>query len=287
MPEDCPIPHKQKSLLTKIYSKLTGKPTDLNDLLEILQYATAKDLIDNETLHMLEGVLNVQELRVKDAMVPKAQMIMINNTMPITEIITTIAKSGHSRFPVIGENTDELLGILLAKDLLSYTEENNNAGFNIRDILRPAVFIPESKRLDTLLQDFQGKRNHMAIVVDEYGSIIGLITIEDVLEQIVGNIEDEHDAPDSLLIRKHSNHIYSVKALTTIDEFNDFFNIKLENNEVETIGGLVMKNFAHLPKRGESIQIDNLIFKVLKADNRRIHWLQVISDKNSTKEIKS
>ena len=286
MPKSCHIPDKHKSWLKKIFPLFTSKPKNINDLLAILQFATAENLIDNKTLHMLEGVLNVQELRVKDAMLPRSEMVIINNTMLISDIITIIITSGHSRFPVIGENKDEVLGILLAKDLLSYTDKHNKDRFNIRDILRPAVFIPESKRLDTLLQDFQGKRNHMAIVADEYGGVTGLITIEDVLEQIVGNIEDEHDSPDSPLIRKHGNQIYSVKALTDIEEFNTFFNTKLASDEVDTIGGLVMKNFGHLPKRGESTKINNLTFKILKADNRRIHWLQLIIDQNSTEQMK-
>ena len=287
MPDDVAIPHKQKSWLIWLAARLTSKPKNLHDLLELLQYAAAQDLIDNDTLHMLEGVLNVQELRVKDAMLPRSQMVIVNNTMPIAEITMTIIKSGHSRFPVIGENKDEILGILLAKDLLPYTSKINNERFNIRDILRPAVFIPESKRLDTLLQDFQGKCNHMAIVVDEYGGVTGLITIEDVLEQIVGNIKDEHDTTDSPLIKKHANHIYSIKGLTPLEEFNVFFNAELNNDEIETIGGLVIKNFGHLPRRGESIQIGDFNFKILKADNRRIHWLQVITQHNSDKDPKA
>jgi magnesium and cobalt transporter len=275
---------KRSSWLQRSIARITGKPSNLKDLIALLQYASAHDLIDNDTLHMLEGVLNVQELRVRDAMLPRSQMITISNTMPITEIITTIVHSGYSRFPVIGDSKDEILGILLAKDLLPYANSMNNERFHLRDILRPAIFIPESKRLDTLLQDFQGKYHHMAIVVDEYGGVTGLITIEDVLEQIVGNIEDEHDTPDSPLIKKHGNHIYSVKALTTIEEFNTFFSVTFQDDGVETIGGLVIKKFGHLPKRGEAIQIEAFNFKILKADNRRIHWLQVITQPNSAKE---
>ena len=276
-----------KYRLQQFISRLTSKPKDLNSLLDLLQYATMQNLIDNETLHMLEGVLNIQELRVRDAMIPQSQMITITNTLPITAIVTTIVTSGYSRFPVTNDNKDEILGILLAKDLLHYTSNHNEERFNLKDILRPAIFIPESKRLDTLLQDFQGKYHHMAIVVDEYGGITGLITIEDVLEQIVGNIEDEHDTPESSIIKKHGNHIYSVKAATTLTEFNTFFSTNLANKEVETIGGLVIKKFGYLPKRGESMQIENCNFKVLKADNRRIHWLQLIIQSNSIKEEKS
>ena len=268
-------PAKTKPWWQRIYQKFTSKPKDLNDLIAILQDATQKNLIDSDTLHMLEGVINVQQMRVQDAMLPRSQMEIIHNSLPISEIISTIVKSGHSRFPVIGENKDEVLGILLAKDLLSYPS-NNTDRFNIRDILRPAVFIPESKRLDTLLQDFQANRNHMAIVVDEYGGVTGLITIEDVLEQIVGNIEDEHDTPDSPFIRRHGNHIYSIKALTPIEEFNTFFNANLDVNSADTIGGLVMQHLGHLPKHGEAIELHNFTFKVLKADTRRIHWLQII-----------
>lgn len=269
--------------LTKVINCLRNKPKNLQELLLILQYATSKEIIDNETLHMLEGVLNVQELRVKDAMVPKVQISFINHLMPIQEIITIIKQSGYSRFPVTSDSSDEIIGILLAKDLLGLEEA---AGFNILELLRPAVFIPENKRLDTLLQDFQGKRNHMAIVVDEYGGITGLITIEDVLEQIVGNIEDEHDTPESPTIRKHGKNIYTVKALTTIEEFNSFFQVNLEEHEVETIGGLVMKKFGYLPKRSETIQINNFKIKILKADNRRIQLLQVIIEQNEQQEAK-
>ena len=222
MSENCKPSLQQKTWLNKLLARFTNKPKNLTELLDIVQYAARQELIDNETLHMLEGVLNVQELRVKDIMVPRTQMIIVNNNLPIKDIITTIIKSGYSRFPVASENKDEIFGILLAKDLLCH---NNDRNFNLRELLRPAVFIPESKRLYTLLQDFQIKRNHMAIVVDEYGGITGLITIEDVLEQIVGNIEDEHDTPDNPTIRKHGNHIYSVKAFTTIEEFNTFFNL--------------------------------------------------------------
>jgi magnesium and cobalt transporter len=284
MSENCKPSTSCKPWLNKLLAKLTNKPQDLNALLDIVQDAAIRELIDNETFHMLEGVLNVQELRVKDVMIPRTQMIIISNTSPVKEIITTITKSGYSRFPVSGENKDEIVGILLAKDLLC-NDSNNH--FNLRDLLRPAIFIPESKRLVTLLQDFQIKRNHMAIVVDEYGGITGLITIEDVLEQIVGNIEDEHDTPENPTIRKHGNHIYSVKALTTIEEFNTFFNVNLETEDVETIGGLIMKNLGHLPKRGESIQIDNFNFKILKADNRRIHLLQVIIEQKKSTETES
>lgn len=273
------INSKAKSWWQKLLAKFSNKPQDLAGLVNILKDAAKQQLIDNYTLHMLEGVLNVQEMRVQDAMLPRTEIVFINNTLPVAEIITIIKKSGHSRFPVIGDNKDEVLGILLAKDLLSYAN-NQNERFNIKDILRPAIFIPEIKRLDSLLQDFQGNRNHMAIVVDEYGGVTGLITIEDVLEQIVGNIEDEHDTPDSPFIRRHSNHTYSIKALTPIEDFNAYFKTHLSNHDADTIGGLIMQHLGHLPKLGEIVKIDDFTFKVLKTDARRIHWLQVIVPDN-------
>ncbi len=264
-----------KSWLKKLTLLLTGEPKNRNELFEILKDAANRHLIDNDTFCMFEGVLNVQELRVKDVMFPRSQMVFIDHQSPFPFIVSKVVKSGHSRFPVIGDNKDEIIGILLAKDLLAYSSFENENFFNIQDILRPAVFIPENKRLDSLLQDFQNKRSHMAIVVDEYGSMAGLITIEDVLEQIVGNIEDEFDIDHNPLIKKHHDDTFTIKALTTIEEFNDFFNSYLDDNNVETIGGLVVKCLGHLPKYGEFIKIKGYCFKVLMTDHRRIYLLQL------------
>src|SRR5690606_37589036 len=198
------------------------------------------------------------------------------NDMSLETILDIVVSSGHSRFPVIGDNKDEVLGILLAKDLLAYVSEDAKKCFILKDILRNAVFIPESKRLDILLQEFKEQRYHMAIVVDEYGGVTGLVTIEDVLEQIVGDITDEYDLIDAPGIRQFGGQKYTIKALTTIEEFNDYFNVSLDDSQVETIGGLITRTLGHLPKRGESIVIDQFKFTIMRADNRRIHSLQAI-----------
>jgi magnesium and cobalt transporter len=263
-----------RTWLEKLGQVLSGEPRDRNELVEILRDATERHLLDPKSLDMIEGVLEVPELRVRDIMIPRSQMVVIEQEMPLDQILPIVATTVHSRFPVIGENKDEVLGILLAKDLLAYAFGEKKP-FNIRDVLRPAVFVPESKRLDVLLQEFRMNRNHMAVVVDEYGGVTGVITIEDVLEQIVGDIEDEYDTDDDQFIRKYSESSFAVRALTPIDDFNDYFNAKFEDKEADTIGGLVMREFGHLPKRGESIHLEGYRFKILRADNRRIYLLQV------------
>lgn len=266
----------KKTWLEKITHAITGEPQTKEEIVEVLRDGVERELLTQSSLTMLEGVLDVHDLRVKDVMVPRSQIIIVKNTMHLEEIVDIVSKSGHSRFPVIGENKDEILGILLAKDLLSFAFSPNKK-FNLRDMLRNAEFIPESRRLDALLQDFRTKRNHMAVVVDEYGGITGLITIEDVIEQIVGDIADEHDAIDAPTIQKKVDNTFSIKALTTLEEFNEYFETNIESNEVETIGGFLMKKFGHLPKNGESIIIGEFVFKVVKADSRRIHLLEVIA----------
>lgn len=278
-----------RTWLEKIGHAFASEPRNRNELIEILHEAHDKQLIDSNALGMIEGVLEIQELRVRDIMLPRSQMVVVEQNMPLKEILPIVIQTVHSRFPVIGENKDEVLGILLAKDLLTYAlpEQNKEHApqshsirpkhvFNIREILRPAVFVPESKRLDVLLQEFRVNRNHMAVVIDEYGGVTGLVTIEDVLEEIVGDIEDEYDTDDDQVIKKHNENSYYVKALTPIEDFNEYFHAKLDDKEAETIGGLVLRGFGHLPKRGESIEIDAYKFKIVRADNRRIHLLQVV-----------
>jgi magnesium and cobalt transporter len=267
-----------RSWLEKLGQVLAGEPRDRNELVEILRDATERRLLDPNSLGMIEGILEVPELRVRDIMIPRSQMIVIEQDMLLEQILPIVATTVHSRFPVIGENKDEVLGILLAKDLLNYAFDDRKP-FNLRDILRVAVFVPESKRLDVLLQEFRINRNHMAVVVDEYGGVTGLVTIEDVLEQIVGDIEDEYDTEDDQFIKKYSENTFAVKALTPVDKFNEHFGTQLEEDEADTIGGLIMREFGHLPKRGESIDILNYRFKILRADSRRIHLLQVIPKK--------
>lgn len=264
-----------RTWLEKIGQVLAGEPRDRQELLEILRDATERRLLDLNSLGMIEGILQVPELRVRDIMIPRSHMIVIEQDMPIDQILPIVITTVHSRFPVIGENKDEILGILLAKDLLTYAFGNPTKPFNIREVLRPAVFVPESKRLDVLLQEFRRNRNHMAVVVDEYGGVTGLVTIEDVLEQIVGDIEDEYDTDDDQLIRKYKENTFILKALTPVEDFNEFFNAHLDDKEADTIGGLVTRVFGHLPKRGESVEVNGFIFKVLRGDNRRIHLLQV------------
>jgi magnesium and cobalt transporter len=273
-----------RSWLERLGQVLAGEPRDRNELVEILRDAAERRLLDPNSLGMIEGVLQVPELRVRDIMIPRSQMVVIEQDMPIDQILPILITTVHSRFPVIGENKDEVLGILLAKDLLSFAFGNSDKPFNIRDVLRPAVFVPESKRLDVLLQEFRRNRNHMAIVVDEYGGVTGLVTIEDVLEQIVGDIEDEYDTDDDQLIKKYSENTYTVKALTPIEEFNEFFNAILETKDADTIGGLVTREFGHLPKRSESVEIGGFNFKVLRADNRRVHLLQVTRQARAPEE---
>ena len=267
---------REKNWYNRIKKIFKHHPKNTDDIIALLKQATERELLEPNTLSMLEGVLDVQETRAKDVMVPRSQMITIDKQLALSEIVPIMAESGHSRFPVIGDNKDEVVGILLAKDLLSFgfnggTEQQ----FDINALLRKVVFIPESKRLNVLLQDFRVNNNHMAMVVDEYGRITGLITIEDVLEQIVGEIEDEHDTDTSPNINPQTDGSYTVKAITTIEEFNSYFDSELQDQDVETIGGLLMRSIGRLPKRGENVKIGAFDFTVLRADNRRVHLLGV------------
>ncbi|MCS5710593.1 transporter associated domain-containing protein [Candidatus Berkiella aquae] len=262
------------SLLERVSSAFSAKPKNREQLLGLLRQSHQNELLDLDSLRMIEGVMQVAEMNVSEIMIPRAEMIVVPKDATLAEILPIAIKSGHSRFPVIGENKDEVVGILLAKDLLNFYLESNTERFSIKEILRPVVFIPENKRLNILLNEFRRNRNHIAIIVDEYGGVSGLVSIEDVLEQIVGDIEDEHDIERDLYIRKHKDGYYSIKAITPIEEFNQFFNTQLKDNEFDTIGGLVLQGFGHLPKRGESIMIENIPFKVLRANSRRIQLLQ-------------
>ncbi|MEA3638935.1 MAG: transporter associated domain-containing protein [Lamprobacter sp.] len=251
------------------------EPQTKEQLTELLQQAECRGLLDREALGMMEAVLQVADLRVGDIMIPRAEIVHIRRDDPLESILSIAVESAHSRFPVTGDDKGEVVGILLAKDLLSYCSETHQRSFNIRDHLRPAVFVPESKRLNVLLKEFRASRNHMAIVVDEYGSAAGLVTIEDVLEQIVGDIEDEHDFDEGAFIYKRGKGEYTVKARTGIDEFNEYFGTSLEGGDLDTIGGLVVQAFGHLPKRGEWVEIDSFRFAIMRADSRRVHLLTV------------
>lgn len=266
-----------KSWFNRISTPFSSEPKNREELLNFLHIATEKQLIDDAILQMFDGALKLQELQVRDAMIPRAQIITIEQNLSFSQIVDLVVQSGHSRFPVVGENKDEVLGILLAKDLLAYTSPNNPNTFKINTTMRSPFIIPESKRLSSLLQDFQDNRSHLAVVVDEFGGLTGLITIEDVIEQIVGDIEDEHDIEESPYIKQTNENIYAVNALTTIDEFNEFFKTSLDSEDVETIGGLVMRELERLPQKGETLDINNFNFKIIKSDNRRIYLLEVIT----------
>jgi len=266
-------PHPKPTLLERIGAILMREPEDREQLVELLRSSYERNLMDADALSMIEGVLQVSELQARDIMVPRAQMELIELQATPEQLLPKIIESGHSRFPVVGESKDDIVGIFLAKDLLRYFAGNE---FDLRDMLRPAVFIPESKRLNVLLRDFRRNRNHMAVVVDEYGGVAGLITIEDVLEQIVGEIEDEHDFDESEAnILLDRNGMYRVKAHTEIVDFNQTFGTEFSDEQADTVGGLLLSRFGRLPKRGEEIVIDHLRFRVLRADSRRLHSLLV------------
>ncbi len=250
------------------------EPESQEELVQILKQARRHHLMDGEALSMMEGVLQVSELRVRDIMIPRARMVVVERDKPLDDILPVIIESAHSRFPVIGDDRSEVVGILLAKDLLQFCGSNARR-FNMRDILRSAVFVPESKRLNVLLKEFRRSRNHMAIVVDEYGAAAGLITIEDVLEQIVGEIEDEYDFDEGAYILKRGEGRYTAKAHTTIEEFNEFFGTDFPDEDYDTIGGMVINRLGHLPKRGESVEIGGFRFTVVRADSRKIRLLNI------------
>jgi magnesium and cobalt transporter len=267
-----------KTWLEKLAQAFSDEPRSRDDVRDILQQACESGILDNDAHGIIEGAIQVTEMQVRDVMIPRSQMTMVQVNQTPREFLPVIISSAHSRFPVCGENPNEVLGILLAKDLLPYMLEGTLDQFDIRQCLRKATFIPESKRLNVLLNEFRGTRNHMAIVVDEYGGIAGLITIEDVLEQIVGEIEDEHDADDDDddgNIKPFDDNGYLVKALTPIEDFNAYFDTGFSDDEFDTIGGIVTQHFGHLPAKDESIVIDGFHFKVLSADNRRLRLLQV------------
>jgi magnesium and cobalt transporter len=246
-----------------------------DDLAEFLADCRRRDLLANEEYRMLQGVLGVSETQVREIMVPRSHMVVLDLDESFDELLETILKSGHSRFPVIGEDRDEIVGILLAKDLLKrFSEKRSADGLKLRDLLRPPVFIPESKRLNALLTQFRESHNHMAIVVDEYGGVAGLATIEDVLEQIVGDIDDEHDPQEVENIQVQDDGRVIVLALTRIDDFNEHFDVSLSDEEYETVGGLIMHELGRVPRRGESLELAGFRFKVLRADRRRIHAVE-------------
>lgn len=261
------------SLLERLSSLLLREPEDRGQLVELLHSAFERKILDAEALSMIEGVLQVSETRVADVMIPRSQMDMIDVAESPEKFIPHVIETAHSRFPVWEENRDNVVGILLAKDLLRFYAE---AEFNVRDMLRPAVFVPESKRLNVLLKEFRANRNHIAIVVDEYGGVAGLVTIEDVIEQIVGDIEDEFDfdeTEDNILAERNGR--FRVKAVTEIADFNARFGTAFGDEDHDTVGGLVLSRFGRLPKRGETVVIEGISFQVLRSDSRKLHSLLV------------
>jgi magnesium and cobalt transporter len=274
--------HAKPSLLERLSSLLLREPEDRDQLIELLHSAFERRLLDAEALSMIEGVLQVSETQVRDVMIPRSQMDMIDVAESPEKFIPFVIETAHSRFPVFEDNRDNVIGILLAKDLLRFYAEEE---FNVREMLRPAVFVPEAKRLNVLLKEFRANRNHIAIVVDEYGGVSGLVTIEDVIEQIVGDIEDEYDfdeTEDNILVDRSGR--YRVKAVTEIGDFNEHFGTRFSDDDHDTVGGLVVGRFGRLPKRGDSIVIDGFTFQVLRADSRKVHSLLVERPRAEEKE---
>jgi len=264
----------ERGWLARITHFLSHEPQDRDDLLAIMRAAKQKALIDTEAFDMIEGVLEVAQTQVRDIMIPRPQMVVLEYDQSFSEVLPIVLESGHSRFPVVGEDRDDVIGILLAKDLLRFAMGNQET-FNLSALIRPTTFVPESKRLNVLLKEFRSNRNHMAIVVDEYGGVIGLITIEDVLEEIVGEIADESDTEEVENIVAKATNEFSINALTPIEEFNIYFKTDFSDVEFDTIGGLVMHHLGYLPKIGESASINEFTFTVSNADARRILWFTV------------
>lgn len=271
---DVKIPLRSR-IASWLFSSVTHRPVSRNQLIQTIREAHSGGVVDSDTLSMLEGALAVSDSRVSDIMVPRSQMVVIERDTTSLDLLKRVVESGHSRFPVVGDSRDEVVGILLAKDMLRYAVDQDRT-IDLREVLRPAVFVPESKRLNVLLWEFRSRRNHIALVVDEYGGIAGLVTIEDVLEQIVGDIDDEHDQESTSNIVAHRQGRYSVHALTELNEFNQHFETDFAADDIDTIGGYVTRAFGFVPKRGETIIIDGFHFKVLRSDGRRIRQLQVL-----------
>ena len=263
------------SWLEKISQAFSDQPESPRELMEMLRGAEHRDLLDTDSLSIIEGAMQVTDMQVREVMIPRSQMITIKANQEPQDMIDEIIESAHSRFPVLGDSSDDIIGILLAKDLLPLAIRGELKKGLVTELLRPASVVPESKRLNQLLKEFKQNRNHMAIVVDEYGGIAGLVTIEDVLEQIVGEIEDEHDFDDEAAIKTLPSGEHHVKALTPIEEFNDYFECSLPDDEFDTIGGLAIKHFGKLPQRGDVTQFDHFKMTVLNADNRTVRLLKV------------
>ena len=268
--------HRSRSWLEKAIALLIREPQDREELRNVLRDAEDRDVLSEEMLGMMERILQVSEMQVREVMVPKAQMIVVNEKQQLIDLLPLVIESAHSRFPIVDHSGQDVIGMMLAKDILKYAFTPEAKTVTALDILRPAMFVPQSKRLDVLLKEFRNNRTHIAIVLDEYGHVAGLVTIEDVLEQIVGEIDDEYDIDeDDGHIKQVDDNTYIVKAATPIEEFNSYFRATFSDEEFDTIGGIVLHGFSHLPQRGETVTIDSFRFKVLHSDNRRIYLLEV------------
>jgi magnesium and cobalt transporter len=266
--------------LRKLSRSLGGEAQDRGEVVEYLREAATRGVVEGDALAMLEGVLGVADIQVRDIMVPRAQMTVLNRDDESATLLKTVIESGHSRFPVMDEDREKIVGVLLAKDLLRLAAQDEHAAFDIKEFMRPPVFVPESKRLNVLLREFRRSRVHMAIVADEYGGVAGLVTIEDVIEQIVGDIDDEHDVDEDVNIRKDGDRQYIVRGQTPIDEFNDYFVTDLSDEEFDTVAGLVMKQLGRLPRRGETLQLADCEVKVMRFDRRRIDVMRLTAPRD-------
>lgn len=271
------IDPRPKSWIDKIAQVFSDEPTDTRSLLELLRNAEQDQLLDADALTIIEGALQVSSLQVRDIMIPRSQVVNVPAKLSPNEIIHLVTKASHSRFPVTGETVDDVMGILLAKDLLPLILNSQIEELDIKNIVRPATFVPENRRLNIMLKEFRETRQHMAIVIDEYGSVSGVVTIEDVLEQIVGEIEDEYDVDDESYIKKFDDENHIVKAITPMDEFNEYFGTKFTDQEFTTVGGLVLQQIGHIPERGETINIGPFLITVLNSDSRQIKLIKVTS----------
>ena len=273
------ITKKIKDKIRKIYQNFSYKPQSKQEIAGSIRESSDRGVLEKGTLSMMEGALKVSTAQVRQIMIPKSQIIFVDSNEESEEFLPRIIKSRHSRFPVFNKETEEIEGILLAKDLLPLLSPKNKAKLELNNLLRPAVLVPEGKKLNTLLDEFRASRNHMAIVIDEYGGITGLVTIEDVLEEIVGEIEDEHDDLQDQMVKKVSDKEFLVSALIPIDEFNEEFNTKLSDKDFDTLGGIVMHHFARFPKTNDAISIDNLRFIIASTEKRRLKKIRVIKSK--------
>jgi len=271
---------QSKSFLDKIVQVFAGEPKNKDELVDVINDAEDRELIKPETKQMIEGVLEVSEMRVRDIMIPRSQIVTLDINQSLEEFLPIILESAHSRFPVINDDIDHIEGILLAKDLLAYGFKKSDESFTLGDLIRPAMIIPESKKVEPLLKEFRSKRYHMAIVVDEYGGVSGVVTIEDILELIVGEIEDETDDEIEEEIKHLAGNVYQVKALTDLEDFDKYFNCEFDEADSDTIGGIVLHQFGHMPQKGEEVAFGDWEFKVVSADSRRIQMLQVTVPKD-------